>query len=545
MEPIIIKSSQISISPQKLNLVAGIIRKKELDYSLKLLEFLPKKGGRILYKILAGAAKSLEKNKEETTNYYLDKIEVNRGKIQKKVIYRAKEISLVLGEDNTKINSVMKGIYQIINDDKVAVKINLIEVKRIYSHAQSIANLIAGQLKKRMRSRMVIKTLLTKLSAERDVKGVKIEVSGRLDESDIAQTKKIVQGKMPLSTIDSNIDVGRTEVATSYGKIGHVKGNSKINYGEFGLQAQEGAYISNRVIEASRKPLEVRMGSGKGSVERLPKSTSYEVLKRASYKLPIRCKSKKKIQAHNEEYELQLGDKVIIKSSRPYSATKRFLVIKKEEKEGVDFEEVIIKDKNCKVGHFKIISSRLKEFCRSRFNFPLGVDDYLDYTKEGEDHENISSLLRNNLRNEEKKTPTIVEIVRRKKILKIVRFADGYSMKLSKPFALAHFHPECAKKYHFSNNAAQPVSPATKKKILRNLDKISFDQAGHLANAELLKNPHYYGTTRKRELGIYLYQTKIEDEEINLLKFDREENKKDYLEIRNAIVNNIKQNILD
>jgi len=48
------------------------------------------------------------------------------------------------------------------------------------------------------------------------------------------------------------------------------------------------------------------------------------------YHKPI--KSKKKIQAHNEEYELQLGDKVVIKSSRPYSATKRFLVIKKEEK---------------------------------------------------------------------------------------------------------------------------------------------------------------------------------------------------------------------
>ncbi|MEG7978649.1 MAG: ribosomal protein S17 [Mollicutes bacterium UO1] len=46
------------------------------------------------------------------------------------------------------------------------------------------------------------------------------------------------------------------------------------------------------------------------------------------YHKPI--KSKKKIQAHNEEYDLQLGDKVVIKSSRPYSATKRFLVIKKE-----------------------------------------------------------------------------------------------------------------------------------------------------------------------------------------------------------------------
>jgi len=44
------------------------------------------------------------------------------------------------------------------------------------------------------------------------------------------------------------------------------------------------------------------------------------------YHKPV--KRKKKIQAHNESHNLQLGDKVVIKSSRPYSATKRFLVIK-------------------------------------------------------------------------------------------------------------------------------------------------------------------------------------------------------------------------
>ena len=73
----------------------------------------------------------------------------------------------------------MKGIYKIINDDKVAVKINLIEVKKIYTHAQSIANLIASQLKKRTRSRQVLKTLLMKLASEREVRGAKIEISGR------------------------------------------------------------------------------------------------------------------------------------------------------------------------------------------------------------------------------------------------------------------------------------------------------------------------------------------------------------------------------
>jgi large subunit ribosomal protein L22 len=90
MDSVIIKSSEIAISPQKMNLVAGIIRKKELDYSLKILEFLPKKGGRILYKLLSGAAKSLEKNQEQPANFYLKKVEVNCGRTQKRAIYRAK-----------------------------------------------------------------------------------------------------------------------------------------------------------------------------------------------------------------------------------------------------------------------------------------------------------------------------------------------------------------------------------------------------------------------------------------------------------------------
>src|SRR6185437_5858950 len=90
MEPIVIKSSSISISPQKMNLVAGVIRKKDLDYSLKILEFLPKKGGRILHKLLQGVAKSLEKKQEKTNEFYLSKIEINQGRTQKRVIYRAK-----------------------------------------------------------------------------------------------------------------------------------------------------------------------------------------------------------------------------------------------------------------------------------------------------------------------------------------------------------------------------------------------------------------------------------------------------------------------
>ena len=150
----------------------------------------------------------------------IDRLKIECTKYNIFIYIYIQEVSLLLGENNSKLEEVMKGIYKIIDNDKVSVKVNLIEVKNIYTHAQSIANLIAGQLKKRTRSRQVIRNLLNILAREREVKGAKIEISGRLDESDIAQTKKIVQGKMPLSTIDSNISVGETNVTMSYGSIG-------------------------------------------------------------------------------------------------------------------------------------------------------------------------------------------------------------------------------------------------------------------------------------------------------------------------------------
>ena len=116
---------------------------------------------------------------------------------------------------------------------------------------------------------------------------------------------------------------------------GHCKGGATVAFGEFGLQALEGAWITTRQIEAARivisrytkkggkviirifphlaktkKPAEVRMGSGKGSpedwvavvrkgtimfeVKGIPEEDAREALHLAAYKLPIKCKVVKK-----------------------------------------------------------------------------------------------------------------------------------------------------------------------------------------------------------------------------------------------------------
>ncbi len=118
---------------------------------------------------------------------------------------------------------------------------------------------------------------------------------------------------------------------------GLAKGGTTIQYGTYGLQAVTGAYVTNRQIESARvvlarytrkggkafirifpylgktkKPAEVRMGSGKGSVDvwvcpvkknkimfeitGVDDAVAKEALHQVSYKLPNRTKVVKKGQ---------------------------------------------------------------------------------------------------------------------------------------------------------------------------------------------------------------------------------------------------------
>ena len=99
---------------------------------------------------------------------------------------------------------------------------------------------------------------------------------------------------------------------------GKAKGGKEVTFGEFGLQSLEGAWITDRQIWIkifphniiTKKPLEVRMGSGKGApdgyvavvkdgtvmfeVAGVSEEIAREALRLAAYKLPIKCRIVKK-----------------------------------------------------------------------------------------------------------------------------------------------------------------------------------------------------------------------------------------------------------
>ena len=77
----------IRISPEKANLVAGLVRGAMVTDALTQLEFTPKKGARILYKVIASAAANAEHNlKQDRARLYIKEIVVTKGPMYKRGI---------------------------------------------------------------------------------------------------------------------------------------------------------------------------------------------------------------------------------------------------------------------------------------------------------------------------------------------------------------------------------------------------------------------------------------------------------------------------
>lgn len=98
-------------------------------------------------------------------------------------------------------------------------RINIIEVKRPETNASFIAQNIAFQLEKRMPFRRAMKQAAEK-AKESGVKGIKIQISGRLNGADIARSEKVSNGTVPLSTFRSGVDYAYVTALTTFGIIG-------------------------------------------------------------------------------------------------------------------------------------------------------------------------------------------------------------------------------------------------------------------------------------------------------------------------------------
>ncbi len=100
------------------------------------------------------------------------------------------------------------------------LKIVIEDVHNPDSDTGVIVSQIVEALEKRMPFRRVMKSTLQKLMMNRDVKGAKISVSGRLGGSDMARKEYVKEGNIPLSTFRADVDYRTGRANLPYGVIG-------------------------------------------------------------------------------------------------------------------------------------------------------------------------------------------------------------------------------------------------------------------------------------------------------------------------------------
>jgi ribosomal protein S3 len=103
---------------------------------------------------------------------------------------------------------------------KILIKFYSVKESSFQSKASLVADSIVDDLEKRKVFRRVIKQAKENLMLNSGVKGVKIQVAGRLNGAEIARTEWVRSGRVPLQTLRANIDYSYKTASTIYGIIG-------------------------------------------------------------------------------------------------------------------------------------------------------------------------------------------------------------------------------------------------------------------------------------------------------------------------------------
>lgn len=156
--------------------------------------------------------------------FYIAGVEIERSEKAVRVIIKTSRPGMLIGRNGegvTKLKTTLAGILKkadLIGKEELRVDIE--EVRSPESNAHIVSQMVAETLEKRMPFRRVLKQTIEKVMANRDVKGVRIALAGRLGGAEMARNEELKKGQIPLQTFRADIDFSRYEAHMTYGQIG-------------------------------------------------------------------------------------------------------------------------------------------------------------------------------------------------------------------------------------------------------------------------------------------------------------------------------------
>jgi small subunit ribosomal protein S3 len=152
-------------------------------------------------------------------------IEIERTQGHLRIFIKAARPGFIIGRGGKGMEDLQKAVMDALKKLRkvktaIPMSLNVEELKRTEISAAYIGQQIAWDLEKRMPFRRTMKKYLEQIMQNRDVKGAKVLLSGRLDGNEIARREWLAKGSIPLQTLRADIDYARTTAYTTYGTIG-------------------------------------------------------------------------------------------------------------------------------------------------------------------------------------------------------------------------------------------------------------------------------------------------------------------------------------
>ena len=185
-------------------------------------------------------------------------IEIERDSARVKIYIYCSRPGVVIGKGGAAIEELRQDMEKRIGKP---VSLSIVEVKSPDTNAQLVAENIASQLERRIGFRRAMKNAISR-AMRLGVRGIKVNVAGRLGGAEIARSETYHEGTIPLQTLRANIEYGFAEAATTYGRIG-VK--VWIYKGEIINQTLR---TTPRTMDTNRPPRERRQNDRRGNYNR-------------------------------------------------------------------------------------------------------------------------------------------------------------------------------------------------------------------------------------------------------------------------------------
>ncbi|QQS88038.1 30S ribosomal protein S3 [Fusobacterium canifelinum] len=154
-------------------------------------------------------------------NYFhtgISKVRIERTSPSQVVVHiHTGKAGLIIGRKGAEIDALRTKLEK-LTAKKVTVKVQ--EIKDLNGDAVLVAESIAAQIEKRIAYKKAMTQAISRSMKSREVKGIKVMISGRLNGAEIARSEWAVEGKVPLHTLRADIDYAVATAHTTYGALG-------------------------------------------------------------------------------------------------------------------------------------------------------------------------------------------------------------------------------------------------------------------------------------------------------------------------------------